>query len=44
MATSMIVKNFELSFEDDPSSVEEIFALTMNPSHLPVRLARRTSA
>jgi cytochrome P450 len=41
MATSMIVKNFELSFEDDPSSVEEIFALTMNPSHLPVRLARR---
>ena len=43
MATSMIVKNFDLSFADDPSSVEEVFALTMNPSHLPLRLARRTA-
>jgi len=40
MATSMIVKNFELSFDDDPSSIEEVFALTMNPSSLPVRLTR----
>lgn len=44
MATSMIVKNFELSFADDPASVEEIFALTMNPSRLPVRLASRRPA
>lgn len=42
MAASMILRNFELSFDDDPSTIEEVFALTMTPDRLPVRLRLRT--
>ncbi|MFN5880892.1 MAG: cytochrome P450, partial [Burkholderiales bacterium] len=41
MAASMILRNFELSFDDDPASIEEVFALTMTPDRLPVRLKAR---
>jgi cytochrome P450 len=41
MAASMVLRNFDLAFDDDPASVREVFALTMGPDRLPIRLSRR---
>ena len=42
IAASMILRNFDLSFDDDPATIEEVFALTMTPDRLPVRLHPRS--
>lgn len=36
-----IVRNFKLTLSDDARPVVELYTFTMNPSHLPVRLAPR---
>jgi hypothetical protein len=41
MAASMVLRNFDLAFDDDPASIREVFALTMGPDRLPIRLSRR---
>jgi cytochrome P450 len=41
MAATMILQNFDLSIDEDPASIEEVFGLTMGPDRLPIRLARR---
>jgi cytochrome P450 len=41
MAATMILQNFDLSIDEDPASIDEVFGLTMGPGRLPLRLARR---
>ncbi|HXA48292.1 MAG TPA: cytochrome P450, partial [Burkholderiaceae bacterium] len=41
MVTSMIARNFTLSYDHTASPVEELFTFTMTPSALPIKLALR---
>ncbi|MEQ9167140.1 MAG: cytochrome P450 [Fulvivirga sp.] len=43
MAIAMILKNFDLTLEVDPKEVKEIFAFTMYPDNLRVKIEKRAS-
>ncbi len=42
MVTSMLTRNFALSFDHDAPPVKELFTFTMTPSSLPIKLSLRT--
>ncbi len=42
MVTSMLTRNFTMSFDRNAPPVEEMFTFTMTPSALPVKLSLRT--